>query len=441
MELSRRGFLPVAAAAVGASLGPRALAAAPRRARSIEPGKLAAMDGVLADLVRAGDLAGIVVLIARHGRIEHHKAIGYANLRTHEPMREDSIFRIYSMTKAITSVALMMLYEEGRFGLEDPVSRYIPAFRNLRVLRAPDAPLTDTVPLQREPLIHDLFRHTAGLGHGLSSQTSPIDAAYVQAGLFDLDVSLEQMMDRLAAIPLHNQPGTVYEYSISPDVQARLVEILSGKPFAQFLQERVLGPLGMRDTGFQVPPAKAARLVPVNWQNGNHLTPCEEPRTCPPAEHFLLGTANLNSYAAHNRHTGGSYGLVSTAGDYWRIMQMLLNGGTLDGRRYLSRRTVSFMTSDHLGLVAMPAAGGRPSGAGFGLGMAIVEDPAIHGEMLSRGTFYWGGIAGTTFWVDPKEDLVVVAMTQHMGLAGAGVPGVGKAFTALRAMTYAALVD
>lgn len=395
--------------------------------------RLAHIDTIYSDKVAAGEMAGIVILIARHGQLAHLSAIGYSDLGVKRRMEKNTIFRLYSMTKPIAATALMMLYEEGKFQLYDPVSKYIPECANLRVLRTPNSALTDTVPAIREPTIHDLFRHTSGLTHGGNPQNSSIDAAYIQANLFGLDTSLADMIARLCKIPLHYQPGTKFEYSISQDVQARLVEILSGMPFQQFLQTRLFEPLGMKDSGYWV--EDPSRLSAVHWSREGQLVPCDDAHGCPKPTWFLLEATNINSYTKDNAHKGGSYGLVGSAGDYWRFAQTMLNGGALEGRRILSKNTVNYITQNHLGSVAMPDMMGRSgSGWGWGLGFAVLTDPVAAEVIGSEGSFYWAGAANTMFWIDPTEDIVVVALTQHME-----TPTVGDLYSQLRSMVYGAL--
>lgn len=411
-----------------------ARAAARDEARAFRPGRLNRIRAFFENMVREGEIAGISYIVIRDGKTQCRETVGYANSTTRTPLRDDAIYRIYSMTKPIASVALMMLYEEGQFGLDDPLSRHIEGFADMRVLRTPESSIEDTVPATNEPTIHDLFRHTAGFTHGFSPLTSAVDKAYEDAGLFELDLTLEAEIERLSHIPLAHQPGTRFEYSISPDVQARLVEIFSGVSFEQFLKTRLFAPLGMKDTGFWVPANDAARFVPINWPKDGNLKACEGAQSCPPEDHFLFRTDNINSYTARHAHMSGSYGLVSTLDDYARFAQMMLNGGALDGNRILGNRTVQFMAMNHLGPVKIPARDGWPSGSGWGLGFGTVEKPALTGEMASVGTYYWGGFAGTTFWIDPKENMIVVAMTQHVNN-----PGVERAITALKAMVYGAI--
>jgi CubicO group peptidase (beta-lactamase class C family) len=325
----------------------------------------------------------------------------------------------------------MILYEEGKFQLDDPISRYIPEFAGIRVLRSPESALTDTVPADREPTIHDLFRHTAGFLHGGAKPAKvPIDEAYAKADLFNPALSLEEMVKRLAKIPLHDQPGTKFQYSIVQDVQARLIEILSGMPFDRFLEARLFAPLGMKDSSHWVSAEKASRLVPVHWAQNGKLVPCDRAHPCE-------DVSEINSYTRNNTHKGGSFGLTGTTEDYWRFAQMLLNGGELDGHRILSPRTVRFMARDHLGSVTIPNTTGAPSGIGWGLGFAVLNDPVAAGVIGSEGSYYWAGAAGTLFWIDPTEDLVVVGMTQHTAAPTVDWPSLRGE---LSAMIYGALM-
>lgn len=393
--------------------------------------RLAYIDKFYADEVNRGDLAGIVLLISRHGKIVHFSAIGYADIEKHQKMKKDTIFRIYSMTKPITSTALMMLYEEGRFQLDDPISKYLPTFANMRVLRNPDAALTDTIPANRPPTVHDIMRHTAGFTHGITSDK--FDSQYENANLFGVDVTLQEMMERLSKLPLRYQPGTRFVYSVGPDVQARLVEVLSGEPFDVFLKSRLFEPLGMKDTGFWVPEQKASRLATVYWAKDGKLTPLDEAHSHPGGDEFVYQPWSVNSYMVDHKRKGGSFGLVSTAEDYWRFAQMMLNGGELNGARILSPSVVKFMTEDHLEPAGIPD---LQNGDGFGLGFAVMKNQAAAGYMGSPGTFAWAGVAATDFWIDPKEDIVVVAMTQHMS-----VPAADDLWGQLRTLVYSALMS
>jgi CubicO group peptidase (beta-lactamase class C family) len=344
------------------------------------------------------------------------------------------------MTKPIAAVALMMLYEEGYFQLDDPISKYIPEFANPRVLRSPNSSITDTVPAEREPTIHDLLRHTAGLGHGLA--TDAVDDEYFKQNLFGVDVSLAEMTSKLAKIPLLYQPGAIFNYSVAPDVEARLVEIFSGMPFDRFLEERLFTPLRMNDTGFWVGSNKSDRLATLYWRNNGKLTPLDKAHGYPRAG-FLAEPGSVNSYSIDHRRIGGSYGMLTTAQDYWHFGQMLLDQGVFEGKRLLSPHVVEFMTRNHLddnqrkGLERPPPYTAVPlKGVGWGLGFAVVEDPAGAGFMSSEGTFYWAGAANTHFWVDPKEDMVVVALAQDMAN-----PADASLWPEIRTLVYSALTE
>ena len=382
--------------------------------------------------VENGEIAGIVTLVARHGRIAHFSALGYANAEQELPMERDTIFRIYSMTKPIASTALMMLYEDGLFQMTDPLSRFIPEFANLRVLRTPTSPLDETVAMEREPTVQDVLRHTAGLSHGLG--VSEYDRHFVETGIFGTETSLEEMMTALSTIPLVNQPGEMYRYSVGPDVALRLVEVIAGMPADDYLEQRVFGPLGMDDTGYWVDADGAGRLAPVHWLKDGELVPLDDEYGHPQGG-VLVQPWSVNSYTFDHEFKGGSFGLLSTAEDYWRFAQAMLNGGALDGKRIIASRVVDYMRRNHLTdqqRATLSVLGAQ----GFGLGFGVIEDPAAIGYVSSEGTFYWGGAAATTFWIDPVEEIVVVAMTQHMG-----VRATGSIRGELAALVYGALED
>lgn len=381
--------------------------------------------------VAKGEMSGIVILIARHGKIVHLKSIGHADIEKSRAMAPDTIFRAYSMTKPIAATALMMLYERGHFQLDEPVSRYIPELANLRVLRTPTSPLGDTVPAEREPTIHDLLRHTAGFGHGFNPNA--VDQEYVKRKVFDLDVTMAEMTSRLAGIPLLYQPGRIYNYSVAPDIEARLVEIFSGMPFDSFVEREILQPLRMVDSGWWVGPDRADRLATLYWSKDGKLTRNDDAHAPPADAVFLRQPWSVNSYAVNHPRKGGSYGMVTTAGDYWRFGQMLLNRGSFEGRRLLGPQTIGFMTRNHLDDKQRE---GFARGLGWGLGFAVVEDSAAAGFMSSAGTFYWAGAANTHFWVDPEKDLVVVALAQDMGN-----PGNASLWPQIRTLVYSALLD
>ena len=347
------------------------------------------------------------MLIERRGQTAHFSTQGHMDLERGRPLQQDTLFRIYSMTKPITSVALMMLVEEGLIGLDDPVHRYIPQWRNLGVYEGGFMETFRTRPTKAPMRIIDLLRHTSGLTYGLQQRTN-VDAAYRKFGFGDPAGAgtLEAMIEGLAKIPLEASPGDVWNYSVSTDVLGYLVGKLSGMPFDEFLRRRIFAPLGMVDTDFFVPAAKASRLAACYMLNTEgRLTLQDDP---------------LNSkYLRPPTFISGGGGLVSTAADYLRFCRMLLNTGELDGTRLLSPKTIELMTANHL-------PGGRElpdmsvslfseasyTGVGFGLGFAVTTDPARTLVPGSAGDFSWGGMASTYFWIDPREQLIVLFMTQ-----------------------------
>jgi CubicO group peptidase (beta-lactamase class C family) len=371
--------------------------------------RLAYIDSFYSAQVKSGAMAGMVLLIARHGKIAHFEAIGYADRESGRKMQPNTIFRLYSMTKPLVATALLMLYEQGRFRLSEPVSNYIPEFAHLRVLRKPDGPVNDTVSLDRPITMEDILRHTSGY---TGADKDSYGALYTAADYDGLELSPADLMTKLATIPLRYQPGKEWHYSIAPDIQVRLVEILTGRPFDTFFHEAVLEPLGMKDTDYWTPPAKADRLATVYWMNNGALTPLDAVHGYPPGD-AGYAPSSVNSYKEHHRRTGGSAGLVGTAVDYWRFGQMLLNGGELDGVRLLSKDVVTLMTSDHLHGINVDDY--LSPWGGFGLGLGIVKDPNAEHLLTSAGTYFWDGGAATVWWADPKSDMVVVAMTQFMG--------------------------
>jgi len=372
--------------------------------------RLARIDQFLKDrYVDAGKLPGALTLVARKGEIAHLGVVGQADVERGTPLKEDSIFRIYSMTKPLTSVALMMLVEEGAIALDDPVEKFIPAWKDLGVFEAGVAPVFMTRRPARPMQVVDLLRHTSGLTYGFQNRTN-VDAAYRKAafGGVDSKLPLEGMIAELAKLPLEFSPGEAWNYSVSTDVVGYLVQVVSGMPFQDFLRTRLIAPLGMTDTDFHVPADKADRFVAC-YARG------------PKGELALQDDPKKSSYLAPPSFYSGGGGLVSTAADYLKFSQMLLNGGTLNGTRYLSRKTIALMTANHLpggqDLTQMSRSlfsEATNAGIGFGLGFAVNLDPAKALISSSKGEYYWGGAASTAFWVDPAEELVVVFMTQLM---------------------------
>jgi len=374
--------------------------------------------------VDEGRIAGMVTLVARRGRIAHVDCVGYSRLETRQAMAVDTIVRIYSMSKPITSVAVMLLYEEGRFQLNDPISAFIPEFADVQVYAGETSSGPALLDAERPITIHHLLTHTAGLAYGLTEETQ-VDTIYRdwRRTWAQTRPDLEAMVRELARLPLVCQPGTCWKYSMATDVLGRLVEIVSGQPFDLFLRERIFEPLGMIDTDFWVPPEKADRLAELYTQSEMGLRPV------PPSD-VALGHGSRPALLS------GGGGLLSTTLDYLRFAQMLLNRGTLNGARILGRKTVEYMVRNHLPSSLLPFAlnGTARSGAGFGLGGEVVMDPPAYGVLCSEGRFGWGGMAATQFWVDPEEDLLGLIMPQVFGNA--------SPFRAqFRALVYQALVD
>ena len=348
--------------------------------------------------VEANTIAGAQMLVARRGEVVHFSSVGFQDKENGKALDENTLFRIYSMTKPITAVAMMMLYEEGKFQLTDPLYKYIPEFKNLVVYAGEDADgnmLTE--PLKRAPTIQDLMRHTAGFTYGIFSDTA-VDKLYRNADVLQSDSSLDEMITKLSKIPLPYQPGEKWVYSVGVDIQGYLIEKISGQSFPDFLQERIFTPLGMADTSFWVEGDKAARLMTTytHDKDGN------------------LAPSPMPSLANHSTKPGlysGGHGLVSSSKDYFKFVQMVASGGIADGKRYLSPKTIDYMRLDHLpNDLTMTFT----KGVGFGLGFAVVTNPAATGMVTSKGEYYWGGLASTIFWIDPEEEIVAILMTQYL---------------------------
>ncbi len=382
-----KGLLAVATvvtALVASPALPRAADPLPRAASPEDVGlsseRLERLARVTDGHVESGLLPGAVILIARHGKIAYFKTFGYRDRGARAAMPADAIFRLASLTKPIVSVAAMMLHEEGKFQIYDPVSQYLPEF-------AAPAVGIDRVPAIRSITIQDLLRHTSGLTDG--NGDTPVDRLYGDADLRNRDHTNADLVTKLAKLPLLHQPGTRWHYGLSTDVLGRLVEVVSGKGLGAFLADRIFRPLGMDDTAFSLPAAKVARAAQP-WQRpgGPPMTPRFDVAVAPRLE-------------------SGGGGLVSTATDYLRFSQMLLNGGEFNGVRLLGRKTIDFMTADHLGLIP-----GQQEGMGWGLGFQVRRDAGIAGLPGSVGEYGWAGNTGTIFWVDPKEQLVAIYMIQ-----------------------------
>ena len=390
--------------------------------------RLARVEDWMQRLVEEKKLAGLSTLVARRGRVVFHRCCGLADQARGIAMAPETIVRIYSMTKPLTSVAVMMLYEEGRFQLDDPITRFLPCFADMRVCIGGSRGKLDTVPAARDITFRDLLTHTSGLTYGFM-ESSPVDALYRERGVdFQTqEASLGEVVERAAALPLLAQPGQAWNYSIATDVLGHLVAVISGQSFEDFMQERVLAPLGMTDTGFHVPPDRHHRLA-ANYARGAD------------GALALLDDPGESRYRTPRKLCSGGGGLVSTAGDYVRFCRMMLNRGTLDGTRLLGRKTVALMTANHLR--GDMADMGQPrfsestyEGVGFGLGFSVMLDPARAQILGTPGEYAWGGAASTAFWVDPAEEMAVILLTQLMPSSTYPLR------RELRVLTYAAIED
>ena len=373
--------------------------------------RLARIRDVIQSEINANRMPGAVILVARKGAIVHSDIVGFQDKDAGKPLKRDAIFRAYSMTKPMVSVMAMMLVEEGRLQLTDPVSKFFPAMAKMEVMTNPAEANSARVPAARPITVHDLLRHTSGLTYAEFTRHPAVKAAYQEAGLFSTEVpskwitlTPQQQIEAFSKAPLLSQPGSTWEYSLSTDLLGRVLEAVSNKPLSVLLDERLIQPLGMKDTSYVVPASKVARLA--------------EPLKIDPTTGGPM-MVMLDVTRATGNDSGGA-GISTTADDYLRFCQMLLNGGTLDGKRYLSRTTVALMTSDHLGpKVATPVQPGEVlmgvQGYTFGLGFMVRQGPGIAGVHGSEGDFAWGGLGGTFFWVDPKEQLIGIMMAQTPG--------------------------
>ncbi|MEV4754671.1 serine hydrolase domain-containing protein [Micromonospora sp. NPDC049559] len=396
-----------------------------------DPTRLARIDSHFARYVDDGQLAGWQVVVTRRGEVAHASTYGLRDREAGTPVGSDTLWRIYSMTKPLTSVAAMMLWEEGRFELTDEISRWLPEFADVRVYDRGSALKPYTVPAVEPIRVWHLLTHTAGLTYGFM-QTHVVDAIYRSAG-FDVypaaGLDLAGASARIARLPLLFQPGTAWGYSVATDVLGRLIEVISGQPLDTFFSERILDPLGMTDTRWWVEDADAPRLAALY---------APHPKT---GQAVRLDALGAPARQKPDLHAGGG-GLISTAADYHRFTQMLLRGGELDGVRLLGPRTVRFMTRNHLpggrDLGQLSVGGFAESifdGIGFGLGFAVVLDPVPGRVPSSVGEYYWGGLASTSFWVDPVEEITALFFTQ---LAPSSTYPLRSQ---LRQLVYSAIVD
>ena len=386
--------------------------------------------------VDSGEIPGALAMVMRRGKVVYSDEWGFADREKKVPMKPDTLFRIYSMTKPITGVGVMILHEEGHFQLTDPVAKYLPELAKLEVRDEETNTGTGEVTVHSHPArnpmtIRDLLRHTAGFTYGFFGNTE-VDQMYREQGILWDDKDIAETVRKLGKGPLRYEPGTRWHYSVAVDVQGRLIEVLSGQPLDQFLKERIFEPLEMKDTSFTVPDEDWDRLAvlysPEGTGEGNDLFLTSEGGIKPLAP--AQDRANRN-YREGATHFSGGGGLVSTATDYLRFAQMMLNGGQLDGERILSRKSVELMTTDHLGDIP----GLWSPGYGFGLGFAVLTDVGATGALGSVGEYNWGGAAGTRFWVDPKEELIGIYMIQIL-------PHTGLQYgTEFRSFTYQAISD
>ncbi len=372
-----------------------------------DPERLGRIVDITQSYVDEGKFAGVITMVARRGRIVHFEAVGNRGADDERPLEKDALFRIFSMTKPITAVAAMQLYEQGKFHLSDPVSKFVPELKGVQVLNA-DGSL---VPATREMTMQQLLTHTAGFSYGFNPDGDPVDKYYREAQLFAAK-DLEEFADMVGELPLKFQPGDQWHYSIAVDVTGLVVERISGQPFDEYLDERIFQPLGMEDTFFNVPDDKVGRFLPNHYLDPKTRALTQFPEDTQQAALRYRGTTLFS----------GGGGLVSSTMDYMRFAEAMRNGGLLGDARILGPKTVNYMASNHLpasivsgGNGEQPILGARLNGFGFGLGFGIVTDPAAGGVMGSAGEYNWGGAAGTVFWIDPVEELVAIGMIQLMG--------------------------
>jgi CubicO group peptidase (beta-lactamase class C family) len=414
-------------------------AAADRAATTLTPAKpesvgfsserLAALDAYIQERIANGHIPGATVMVARHGKIVMFNAYGKADPATGAAITRDSIFRIYSQTKLVTGVALMILFEEGKWRFDDPVTKFVPEFAKLRVFKSQNADgslvLEDLV---RPPTMREIITHSGGFGYGLEAG-DPVEKAYNESGYLTA-TSADDAIARIAKLPMASQPGVHWRYSSSVDIQGYIVERISGQTLGSFMQSRIFGPLKMQDTAFYVPAEKTNRLVTL--------------KSYDPKTNGLIAPSGVLvfDYSKPPGAGSGGAGLVSTTNDYARFAQMLLNGGALDGARILSPAAVRLIDSNHLA-ADIRAKSEEPfsehTGVGFGVDVAVILDPALAGSTEEAGTMSWGGAAGSWFWIDPKNDLFVLGMMQVMNRWAD--PAIHNIDNDTGALVYRALVD
>jgi CubicO group peptidase (beta-lactamase class C family) len=351
--------------------------------------KLQSVDKTVSELIDDNKVAGAVVVVARRGKVAYSKSFGKMDIEADKVMKEDTIFRIYSMSKPITTVAAMILFDEGKLKLDDPVAKYLTPFKGLKV-HGPHGELQEQ---QRPMSIRDLMRHTSGLTYGIFGDT-PVDKKYREYKVLDRDSSLAEMVERLGKIPLLHQPGSKWQYSMSTDVLGRVVEVVSEKPLDEFFKERIFEPLDMKDSGFHVPQEKLNRFAANYAPDGNGGLK-------------LKDSPSTSRYLKKPKRFSGGGGLVSTARDYTRFCQMLIDGGQLDGKRLLKEETVAMMLKNQ-------TPKGAKNGDGFGLGFYVNMRRKTGDPPVAIGEYGWAGAASTHFWIVPKDDMIVIALQQHM---------------------------
>ncbi len=413
----------IALAAAGAMLAPAVPVAADSAKQAahvrtavagFDAARLQELDTALSGVVAKGDVPGLTYMLVRHGKVVAFNSFGQAVPARGVAQDNQTIFRIFSMTKPITGVAMMMLYEQGKWKLEDPITKFLPEMANLRVISGVDAsgqPIT--VPAKRPPTMRELMSHTAGFGYGLLGR-NPVDDMF-RARAVNGSKNLAEVAGKVADIPLKFQPGEGWDYSIAVDLQARIVEVITGENYGAYLQRRVLFPLGMKDTAFHVPADKVGRFADLYGL---------DPRTGK-IVHLPDNFAPNFNFTDPNRQQSGGGGLVSTASDYGRFCQMILNGGKLDGVRLLKPKTIALMGQDVIPVGIQPdnslvgnmgtTAFSFGNGVGFGLDFMVIKDPKSARVPVGKGTLSWGGAAGTWFWIDPENDLCFIGMIQRLG--------------------------
>jgi CubicO group peptidase (beta-lactamase class C family) len=446
----KRGVRVLALALVTTLFMPVASAKEVERSKPEEQGfsseRLERLTQLMNSKVGEGMMVGGMGMIARNGKIIYSQTYGEADREAGKPMTEDAIFRIYSMTKPVTGVALMMLYEEGKFRLNDPIAMYIPEMANLQVAlstagtgivsdgtssravgESDESLVGQTRRPLRQPTVRDLMTHTAGLTYGIFGNTE-VDQMYRKSGLMN-DMDGKELVTALGKLPLQYDPGSQWHYSVSVDVQGYLVEVLSGMKLSEFLQQRLFGPLDMKDTAFTVNPENRDRLTQLYKPKGIKANNFFAPITGNDLE--VADAFMTVGYLEGVKFESGGAGLVSTARDYMRFSQMMLNGGELHGVRILSPKTVDLMRTNHIGDLA---GGFGRKGVGFGLDFAVILDPGEVGEVSSVGEYNWGGAAGTRFWIDPQEQLIGLFMVQS-------IPHRTRLADDFKVMTYQALME